>query len=292
MVKPSLKSSLKQPATPKLYMTPLLEKRKDGLCPSLLLKDPTAPRDGFTRKSYRTSSVYMFQLKEREGVPRELTELQTIIECVTKAIKLAAKSGDGICRLSFKPEGCIWKMEFDSQITEEGAATYKIHVCCYASKGNECTNYMVDTILIPKMPSDPNPLAPDPPGYRQVKPNFDTIACKVRKSLVALEFPEFPEGCKDKSFKQIYQLNARVSSNDMFKNTFDCRLMNITSLRLRQTNMKTSLSGRLVTFFSSVQVPSQPSVEERIVQLVEKWPSNVSFEKICPLPMMPLFTTK
>jgi hypothetical protein len=40
---------------------------------------------------------------------------------------------------------------------------------------------------------------------------FELIALDVRKALVRVEFPMFPEGCRDKTFRQVYQLNARVS---------------------------------------------------------------------------------
>ena len=41
---------------------------------------------------------------------------------------------------------------------------------------------------------------------------FEHIGLDVRKALVRVEFPVFPEGCKDKTFREVYQLNARVSS--------------------------------------------------------------------------------
>lgn len=201
----------KAPATPKLYMTPHLAKRKDGLCPSLLQRESSREdKPGHMSKSYRTNSSLMLQVKEKDGVPKELTELQTIIECVTKALKSAAKSGAGICSLSFKPEGCIWKMEFDRSL-DGGAEAFKMHVVCYARKGNGYTVYVVDTILLPKNPVKPDSMASDPPGFRAAKPIFETLALNIRKALVALEFPEFPEGCKGKQFKEVYQLNARVS---------------------------------------------------------------------------------
>ena len=42
--------------------------------------------------------------------------------------------------------------------------------------------------------------------------SFDEISLDLRKSLVRVEFPLFPEGCQGKTFRQVYQLNARVSS--------------------------------------------------------------------------------
>lgn len=33
----------------------------------------------------------------------------------------------------------------------------------------------------------------------------------MKKALVRVEFPLFSEGCKNKTFREVYQLNARVS---------------------------------------------------------------------------------
>jgi len=42
--------------------------------------------------------------------------------------------------------------------------------------------------------------------------SFDEISLDLRKSLVRVEFPLFPEGCQGKTFRQVYQLNARLKS--------------------------------------------------------------------------------
>lgn len=52
--------------------------------------------------------------------------------------------------------------------------------------------------------------APGPWEKLNVKA-FGEVALDVRKALVRVEFPSFPEGCRDKTFREIYQLNARVS---------------------------------------------------------------------------------
>ncbi len=44
---------------------------------------------------------------------------------------------------------------------------------------------------------------------------FGDLVLDVRKSLVRVEFPVFPEGCKSKTFREVYQLNARVSEHCM-----------------------------------------------------------------------------
>jgi len=177
-------------------------------------------KPGYESKPYRTNSHLLLQVvEEKDGTPKDVTELQTIIECVTKALKAAARAGDGICKLSFKPEGCLWKFEFDPSLGDANQ-TYKMQIICSASRGHNCTNYMVDTILVPKVAIDPDPLAAAPPALKVVKPVFETLALKIRKSLVALEFPVFPEGCKGRPFKDIYQLNARVSSNWCLSSTW------------------------------------------------------------------------
>jgi len=41
---------------------------------------------------------------------------------------------------------------------------------------------------------------------------YTDIGFDVRKALVRVEFPVFPEGCKEKTFREVYQLNARLKS--------------------------------------------------------------------------------
>jgi hypothetical protein len=40
---------------------------------------------------------------------------------------------------------------------------------------------------------------------------LDTVHFCVRKAVVRLEFPDFPDGCKSVKFRSVYQLNERVS---------------------------------------------------------------------------------
>lgn len=44
------------------------------------------------------------------------------------------------------------------------------------------------------------------------KKMFDEFALMVKKAIVKCEFPEFPEGCKGRPFREVYQLNARLKS--------------------------------------------------------------------------------
>lgn len=220
---------------PTLYMTPHLKKRKDGLCPSLFHEQssakPVKDKPGYVHKPYQTNSALLLQIKEKQGAPREILELQTIIEAINRSLKKmvaesAASNQKLMSKLRFKPEGCIWNLEFDPSLGAE--KTYRMEIICQANGGPDgVTNYYVDSIMIPKVPVDPNPLAKPPEGFKAAKTAFDKVALIVRKTIVRLEFPEFPEGCKGKQFREVYQLNARVSPLNGFsvvqENSYDAR---------------------------------------------------------------------
>ena len=165
---------------------------------------------GGMNKPYRTNSNLILQVQEREGISREVVELQTIIESVHNALqKVVAPNGD-IVSLDFFPKGCSWRMELNSALNDADK-NYRLEVTAYANEIQGITNYMVDTMLKLQGEHDPNPMAPPLKGYREAKQTFDFLSLQVRKCIVRLEFPEFPEGCKGRPFREVYQLNARVS---------------------------------------------------------------------------------
>lgn len=201
--------------SPAIYMTPQLEKRRDGLCPSLLfvkdgeVKSPKTPPGGAS-KTYRTNSMLLLQVEDKPGVSREVTELQTVIDSISNALKSLVNPDEGdLVALSFKPEGCMWKMEFDPAMNDV-EKNFRMECILYANAIAGLTNYEVDTVLVPKVVVDPNPVAPALKGFKDAKTTFDVVSLAIRKAVVRLEFPEFPEGCKGRAFREVYQLNARV----------------------------------------------------------------------------------
>jgi hypothetical protein len=207
-------------ATPKLYMTPQLAKRRDGLCPSFLGDNSKGPNGGTkappggASKTYRTNSQLLLQVKEEgKDVPREWVELQTLIESVNAALDKIVGPRADIASKEFQPAGCTWRMELDPNLNHGAEKNYRLEVVCLANSAAGITNYVFDTKLVPKVPVvDPDPLAPPLKGYNDAKAAFDVATLAVRKAIVRLEFPEFPEGCKGRPFREVYQLNARVRS--------------------------------------------------------------------------------
>ena len=59
--------------------------------------------------------------------------------------------------------------------------------------------------------------SPSPEAQRTalVQKNFEEFTLDIKKAVVKCEFPEFPEGCKGRPFREVYQLNARVSSSSL-----------------------------------------------------------------------------
>lgn len=257
--------------TPTLYLTPQLEKRPDGLAPSLLDLS-TAIKTGSTHdsssslacKSYRTSSQYL------KATPKDDSrELQTIVDSIMSTLEAMtdAKSGTkDLVSMTFEPQGCVWSLEFNPRLR---AQNYQLQVICKGcadSKGNNA--YVVDTVLVPKR----KPSQQDS-GLKEATEAFEFAQLQVRKAIVKLEFPDFPEGCKGRPFREVYQLNARVSVvllgiciivwklNDRIIH-HGCHIYSLTSSR-RHRN-------------SSSPAHLQLFVVERIVQLERRLPSSVS----------------
>lgn len=199
--------------TPTLYLTPQLEKRPDGLAPSLLDLS-TSGKAGSSQensnsvacKSYRTSSQYL------KATPKDDSrELQTIVDsimCTLEAMTDTQRNTKDFVSITFEPQGCVWVLEFNPSLR---AQNYQVQVVCKGCADSEGNNaYVVDSLLVPKK----KPSKADP-GFKEAMTAFEYASLQIRKAIVKLEFPDFPEGCKGRPFREVYQLNARVSSDTM-----------------------------------------------------------------------------
>ena len=209
------------PPSPELYLTPQLKKRRDGLCPSLFnLDEVNKSVPGGISKQYRTKSNLLLLVPQREGVSAEVLEMQALVESVTQGLKVRVGSEKDVVSMDFIPQGCRWMLALNEKMNGAGE-NYRIEVICLANEINGVINYVIDTIMLPRGAPDPNPLAPPLKGYREAKQAFDLIAIAARKSVVRLEFPEFPEGCKGRAFREVYQLIARVRFSQRWEITCD-----------------------------------------------------------------------
>ena len=194
-------------STPPLYLTPQLEKRPDGLAPSLLdlstaIKTGSSNDSSVACKSYRTSSQFL------KATPKDDSrELQTIVDsimCTLEAMTDTQRATKDFTSMTFEPQGCVWTLEFNPSLR---AKQFQVQVVCKGCADSEGHNaYVVDTVLVPKGKAS----SQMDPGFKEAIAAFEFAALQIRKAVVKLEFPDFPEGCKGRSFRDVYQLNARV----------------------------------------------------------------------------------
>lgn len=202
-----------------VYLTPQIEKqakRREGLCPSLLRNDhatlsqsKTANGTAACTKSYQTNTKYMSPvIQDLESDAEELQYITNSINKYLGKIVDEKKKKSDLVGIKFKPKGCKWLLEINQDI---GAPDYMITVVCYAKgEGNGITTFVVDTNLVGK--SSDTITSTSLPGFQEAKGVLEFTALAVRKGVVRCEFPVFPEGLKGKTFRSIYQLNARLKS--------------------------------------------------------------------------------
>lgn len=198
-------------ADPDIYMTPQLAKRKDGLCPSLLSDDFGITTNNRGKSSHAAiSRSYQTNTKFLTEAIRELDndaeELNYIVESIHNRLEAFVKRSSDVVSVKFVPKGCLWKLELNKKLE---APDYRLQVVCLAKAAeNNRTTYVVDTKLVGK--SSKSISSTSLPGFKEAKATLESTALVVRKAVVKCEFPEFPEGCKDRTFREVYQLNARV----------------------------------------------------------------------------------
>lgn len=219
MIRPSSNGTMS--GSRQLYMTPQIErqaKRREGLAPTLLHEDHiflTRSKAGnglaAVTKQYQTDSRYLTPvIRDLES---DAEELQFVVNSVNKYLGKIVdekKKKMDLVSLKFKPKGCVWVLEMNSDI---GAPDYIITVVLYACRGDGegITTFVIDTNLVGK--SSETLTATNMPGFKEAKGVLEFTALTVRKGVVRCEFPVFPEGLKGKTFREIYQLNARVRNH-------------------------------------------------------------------------------
>lgn len=143
----------------------------------------------------------------------EAAELQAIVVSVQECLEDNEGNDKDYVGLDFTPQGCQWVLGLNPSIGSGAANSYYIEVNCSARSlpGANNTAFEVTTSLVPKI-KNVDPKSPQLKGFREAKAAFDFLVLQVRKTVVKIEFPEFPEGCKGRAFREVYQLNARLKS--------------------------------------------------------------------------------
>jgi hypothetical protein len=126
--------------------------------------------------------------------------------CTLEAMTDTQRGTKDFASMTFEPQGCVWTLEFNPSLR---AQNYQVQVVCRGCADSEGHNaYVVDSLLVPKKKH-----SKADPGFKEATTAFEFAGLQIRKSIVKLEFPDFPEGCKGRPFREVYQLNARVSGD-------------------------------------------------------------------------------
>ena len=86
---------------------------------------------------------------------------------------------------------------------------------------------------------------------------FKNLCLDVRKALTRLEFPIFPKGCRDRTFKEVYQLNARVSraiSSVVVAAALYPRACVLRNVRMKENSWVNALDGYTARYSSSLPI--------------------------------------
>lgn len=208
-------------ATDEFYVTRQIAARDDGLSPTRLPSDYSATLhtqdvmpDAPLRVSYETSSKLLNSEIREKG--DSSAELEFLCESISNYLVVNVDEEEhqsALTSLDFEIEGCIWKMGLNPNLDKEGE--FQVHVTLAGKRdGNDRKSsiWVARTALVYADDHSEVPKS-DVVDLPDLKATVDQTALVIRKAIIKCELPEFPEGGKNRRFKEVYKLNAKVGRN-------------------------------------------------------------------------------
>ena len=197
------------------FTTPETERRPDGLCATKLRQDYTAAdvpeksvrslsKEDYIRKCQQTSSKFLNPTIRKRFDP--LAEIEFISSSISTSLNEIVGEGEDfpLKDYKFEPKGCIWTLNLNI------SPDYQIVSICSAEEQEQIsTTYVVETYLLEKRTGKGAVASMD---NQSMQSEFDVISTVVGKALIKCEFPNFPEGCQGRKFKEVYKLNAKLKA--------------------------------------------------------------------------------
>lgn len=114
--------------------------------------------------------------------------------------------------LTFNPQGVVWEGLVEFARKEDAntiSGTFKVILYCRVVQldgifDKRSQTYSVDMELQMLDNNSAKKVA--------IRKTFDEITYDTKRALLILDLPEFPEGCKGRRFREIYQLNAKLKT--------------------------------------------------------------------------------
>lgn len=202
-------------------------------------------------KSFRCSIRYMSQTlynsRQREaradangGVNKYSTpQLQTVVSSLTQTLTDPDMGYGSVGKvrysyedITFESRGCTWEATVYPTVAIDAgnsrnsfkdptvADPFRIRIVASAVPGKDPSStpdkpnivgYFVDVMFLPPDRRSKGSVK-DTEKLLIAKDIFEEVGLDVKKAVVKCEFPAFPEGCQGNTFREIYQLNARLKS--------------------------------------------------------------------------------
>ncbi len=199
------------PSSDDFYTPPQIDAREDGLCPTRLPDEYTGSLIGSDHYiiSYQTNSRLLTpEVREKEDASVELEYIcESISRFVMENVDEEEKKS-ALISLDFDIIGCVWKMGLNPDLIVPGL---EIHVTLLA-KGDRTTGtiWVTQSYLVDVNADESVLLKSELKELPLAKAVLEQTALVIRKAVTMCEFPEFPEGGKNRAFKEVYKLNAKV----------------------------------------------------------------------------------
>eukprot|EP00934_Nitzschia_sp_Nitz4_P005317 Nitzschia sp. Nitz4//scaffold36_size144017//78439//79993//NITZ4_003098-RA/size144017-processed-gene-0.49-mRNA-1//1//CDS//3329549492//5307//frame0 len=200
------------------YITKHIGARDDGLCPRKLPEnysgtivtkphDPAAPME----ISHETNShILKHDIRDLHD---SSAELEFICEAISKFVMENVDEDEqqsALVGLDFEIEGCIWKIALNPNLGAPGLSIF-VSLAAKHHEDKKSTIWVTQTSLV-SLDNMTVVSRADVEEKTTLKAAFEQTALVIRKAVLSCEFPEFPEGCKDKRFKDVYKLNAKLKT--------------------------------------------------------------------------------
>mmetsp|Transcript_4127 Transcript_4127/g.6212 ORF Transcript_4127/g.6212 Transcript_4127/m.6212 type:complete len:522 (+) Transcript_4127:207-1772(+) len=133
------------------------------------------------------------------GITDELKRILTSLSNTTDELLASKADLRKIKGVAFNPSTCTFTFPMDNPSIVLTCKVFSVQ----DDSAPTGPGYVTLLSLVNREPGE----SPD-----SFKATFETMWLSIKKSVVRCEFPNFPEGCKGRAFRDIYQLNARLKS--------------------------------------------------------------------------------
>jgi len=187
-----------------------------------------------SKPSEKDDSILFKSIPTKNDLPQVLEKISiALVDPAKQSYGLKGMNRFSCSKISFDPKSCAWEAVIDYEIENTSTSStgkevvssdtgrFRINVQCFrvSPSSNEelpaVERYSYKTFIAVDITSSLGKSRHEMnTGVLVARQKiFDVLKYNVTRELYKLYLPdEFPEGCKDKTFRSIYQLNSKIKS--------------------------------------------------------------------------------